>query len=48
MKKGHGRLIYVLDFVEEENGCLIICDKEGVVQKDIWCITYPGLGGDPW
>ena len=24
MKKGRGRIIYVSDFVEEENGCLII------------------------
>jgi len=48
MKKGRGRLIHVSDFVEEENGRLIIRDQDGVVQKDARCITYPGSGGDPW
>ena len=48
MKKGRGRLIHVSDFVEEENGHLIIHDEDGIVQKDARCITYLGLGGDPW
>jgi hypothetical protein len=48
MKKGWGQLIHVLDFVEEENGCLIIHNKEGVVVKDARCITYPRSGGDAW
>ena len=48
MKKGQGRLIHVSDFVEEENGRLIICNQEGVMVKDAWCITYLGTGGDPW
>ena len=48
IKKGRGRLIHVSDFVEEENGRLIIRDQDGVVQKDARCITYPGSGGDPW
>ncbi len=29
MKKGWGQIIHVSDFVEEENGHLIICDQEG-------------------
>ena len=48
MKKGWGRLIYVSDFVEEENRHLIIHNQEGVMVKDARCITYPGTGGDPW
>jgi hypothetical protein len=41
-------LIHVSDFVEEENGRLIIRNEEGVVVKDARCITYPGSGGDAW
>ncbi len=48
MKKGHRRIIHVLDFVEEKNGHLIIRDQEGVMWKDAQCITYPGSGGNPW
>ena len=47
-KKGRGRIIHVSDFVEEENGRLIIRNEEGTVVKDARCITYPGSGGDPW
>jgi hypothetical protein len=46
MKKGCGQLIHISDFIEEENGCLIVCSQEGVVQKDAQCITYPGSGSD--
>jgi hypothetical protein len=45
MRKGHGQIIHVSDFVEEENSHLIICN-EGIVVKDIWCIMYLGSGGD--
>ena len=48
MKKGHGRIIHVSDFVEEDNGRLIIHDEDGAIVKDARCITYPGSGGDPW
>ena len=48
MKKGRGRLIHVSDFVEEENGRLIIRDREGTITKDARCIIYPGAGGDAW
>jgi len=48
MKKGRGRLIHVSDFVEEENGRLIVRNEEGVVVKDARRIIYPGVGGDPW
>jgi hypothetical protein len=48
MKKGQGRIIHVSDFVEEENGHLIIHNQDGIVVKDAWSIIYPGAGGDAW
>jgi len=33
-KKGHGHIIHISDFVEEENGQLILHNKEGTVIKD--------------
>lgn len=48
MKKGRGQIIHVSDFVEEDNGRLIIRNEDGVIVKDAQCITYPGSGGDPW
>ena len=48
LRKGRGRLIHVSDFVEEENGRLIVRNEEGDVVKDVRCITYPGVGGDAW
>ena len=48
MKKGRGRIIHVSDFVEEENGCLVIKDQDGTIIKDARCITYPGANGDAW
>jgi len=48
MKKGRGRLIHILDFVEEDNGCLIIRNQEGIVVKDAHCIMYSGASGDQW
>ena len=47
-KKGHGCIIHVSDFVEEENGCLIVRNKEGEIVRDARTIIYPGTGGDPW
>jgi hypothetical protein len=47
-KKGRGRIIHISDFVEEENGRLVIRDDDGVVVKDARCIIYPGSNGDAW
>jgi hypothetical protein len=47
-KKGRGRIIHVSDFVEEENGRLIVRNEEGEVVWDARTIIYPGSGGDPW
>jgi hypothetical protein len=38
----------VSDFVEEENGRLIICNEEGDVVKDTQCIIYLGMGANAW
>ena len=48
LRKGCGRLIHVSDFVEEENGRLIIRNEEGDVVKDTQCIIYLGMGADTW
>jgi len=47
-KKGRGCIIHVSDFVEEENGRLIIRNEEGNIVKDARTIIYPGVGGDLW
>ncbi|SRR6266851_4981365 len=47
-RKGHGQLIHILDFIEEENRCLIVYNEEGDIVKDAHCIIYPGVGGNPW
>jgi len=38
----------VSDFVEEENGHLIVCNKKGDTVKDAQKIIYLGTGGDLW
>ena len=48
MKKGRGHLIHVSDFVEEENGRLVIHNGDGNILKDACCITFPGANGDAW
>ncbi len=48
LRKGRGQLIYVSDFVEEENGCLVIHNEEGNVVKDMQCIIYLRMGADIW
>ena len=47
-KKGCGCIIHVSDFVEEENGHLIVGNERGVIIKDAQTIIYPGTGSDPW
>ncbi len=48
MKKGCGQLIHVLDFVEKENGQLIVCNEEGDMVKNACHIIYLGVGSDLW
>src|SRR5260370_2978463 len=51
-KKSHGWLIHVSDFINEENGCLVILNADGndiVPEEDHACkIIFPGAAGDPW
>jgi len=48
MKKGREHLIHVSDFIEEENGRLIIHNEDSRVVKDGRCITYPRAHSDAW
>jgi hypothetical protein len=47
-KKGWGRLIHVLDFINEEDGRLILQDQDGEIVQDARKIIYPGSNGDAW
>src|SRR5216684_4419366 len=48
MKKGRGQIIHVSDFVEEENGRLIVHNQDGIMIRDAQHVTYPGASGDAW
>ena len=41
LKKGHGQLIHILDFVEEVNGRLVILHEDGTIQKEAQQIIFP-------
>ena len=47
-KKSRGRLIHVSDFINEENGRLVVQDEHGNITKDARVIIYPGTNGDAW
>jgi hypothetical protein len=47
-KKGRGRLIHVSDFINEEDGQLVLKNSEGVIVRDARKIIYPGANGDAW
>jgi hypothetical protein len=47
-KKGRGRLIHVSDFINEEDGRLVLLDEDGRIIRDARKIIYPGSNGDPW
>ena len=47
-KKSRGRLIHVSDFVNEEDGQLVLLDKNGQIVCDARKIIHPGSHGDPW
>jgi len=47
-KKGRGRLIYVSDFINEEDGQLMLLDADGKIIEDAQVIIYLGSNGDPW
>jgi hypothetical protein len=47
-KKGRGRLIHVLDFINEATGRLVLMGKNGTVLQDACKVIYPGSKGDEW
>jgi hypothetical protein len=47
-KKGRGRLIHVSDFINEEDGRLVLMDADGKITEDARVIIYPGSNGDSW
>jgi len=47
-RKGRGRLIHVSDFINEEDGRLVLLDENGQIIQDARKIIYPGANGDPW
>ena len=47
-KKNRGRLIHVSDFINEEDGRLVLLDQDGNILRDAQKIIYPGSNGDAW
>ncbi|EDR02992.1 uncharacterized protein LACBIDRAFT_307799 [Laccaria bicolor S238N-H82] len=47
-KKDRGHLIHVSEYIEAENGCLVMNGPNGEVLKEAHQIIYPGSNGDPW
>jgi hypothetical protein len=47
-KKGCGRLIHVSDFINKEDGRLVLRGPDGTISKDARKIIYPGANGDVW
>lgn len=47
-KKSQGRLIHVSDFINEEDGRLVLLDQDGNILCDARKIIYPGSNGDAW
>jgi len=41
-------LIHVSDFINEEDGQLVLLDENGKIVCDALKIIYPGSQGDPW
>ncbi len=47
-KKGHGRLIHVLDFIEEVNGWLVSLKPDSSIHQDACKVIQPGANGDAY
>src|SRR5438046_2536743 len=47
-KKGQGRVIHVSDFINNEDGYLILCDEGGHIIRDAHKIIIPGSNGNAW
>ena len=48
LQKGRGQLIHISDFINEEDGWLVLLDDNGQILRDAHKIIYPGSNGDPW
>jgi hypothetical protein len=48
MKKGCGRLIHVLEFINEHNGRLVVRDANGNILQEAQKIIFPDSNGDAW
>ena len=46
--KGRGRVIHISDFINEEDGQLVLSNADGKIIEDARVIIYPGSNGDPW
>src|SRR5882724_9403416 len=46
--KGQGRLIHILDFINEEDGQLVLLDADGKIIDHVHVLIYPGSNGEPW
>jgi hypothetical protein len=47
-KKSRGRLIHVSDWINKEDGRLVLKDGSGNIIRDARKIIHPGSNGDPW
>ncbi|KAF9507952.1 hypothetical protein BS47DRAFT_1366268 [Hydnum rufescens UP504] len=47
-KKSRGRLIYMSDFINEEDGHLVQHNEHGKIIWDAQKVIYPGASGDSW
>ena len=47
-KKSRGRIIHPSEFIEPENGRLVLLGEDGKVIKEARQIIYPGSNGDTW
>jgi hypothetical protein len=48
LKISRGRIIHPSEFIEPENGGLVVLDKDGEVIKEAQQIIYPGSNRDAW
>ena len=47
-KKSRGQLIHVSDFINKEDGRLVLLDKNGQIIHNAQKFIYPGSNGNPW
>ena len=45
---GQCTVLHVSDFINEEDGRLVLLDENNQIVQDAQKIIYPGANGDPW